>query len=359
MGDENIVNISLWKSQLGPFEKKILNYIYSCWKKDYHWPNYVLTTVKFDEEGNVPVTIQKLSNGIIDIDYGNKNDKRLKLTLLGIALCDGSDEDIKLFIKTIPVIIEIFKNDPLAENISSEKIKSKMKIDNNQINTLYHIINKSNLWNGFSHKDEMGNYNFSISVDILEYKNIKNFNEFYEKKYYGSIPDRFSPEKKFNPRYRTSEITVFPDNNYVEFDGEGLENDIEAFNGCFVLMPLNVKFNGIYKLIKKTVEGFGIECKRADEIFGPTVIIEDILKHIKNSSFLIADLTGRNPNVFYELGYAHAFQKDVILLTQDSTDVPFDLTHIRYIKYNNDIAGVEKLKDQLQKTIKELNSNSQ
>lgn len=124
---------------------------------------------------------------------------------------------------------------------------------------------------------------------------------------------------------------------------------------CFVLMPFDEKFDSIYdSIIKKVFESSKLSCKRADEIFGTQPIIEDILEHIQKAKFLIADLTGRNPNVFYELGLAHAMEKEVILITQDLKDVPFDLRHYRCIDYEDSVAGAEKLNEGLMNTLNNL-----
>ncbi len=105
---------------------------------------------------------------------------------------------------------------------------------------------------------------------------------------------------------------------------------------CFVLMPFKPTeiFDDVYLKIKNIITNFQINCIRADVIFGTRAIIEDIQEMINNSDFLLADLTNRNPNVFYELGLAHSIYKPVILITQKSEDVPFDIKHIRYIRYD-------------------------
>ena len=126
-------------------------------------------------------------------------------------------------------------------------------------------------------------------------------------------------------------------------------------NLCFVLMPFDEKFTPIYEnIIKTVVESAGLECKRADEIFGIKPIIEDIWEYIQKARILIADLTRRNPNVFYELGIAHAINKDVILITQDLKDLPFDLKHYRCIVYEDSVAGGNKLNEGLKNTLKEV-----
>ncbi|CAD6491672.1 MAG: hypothetical protein CHKLHMKO_00176 [Candidatus Argoarchaeum ethanivorans] len=124
---------------------------------------------------------------------------------------------------------------------------------------------------------------------------------------------------------------------------------------CFVLIPFDENFVPIYNsIIKKVVESSKLRCTRADEIFDTRSIIEDILEHIQKARFLIADLTGRNPNVFYELGLAHAVGKEVILITQDLKDIPFDLKHYRCIVYEDSVAGAEKLKEGLMNTLKKI-----
>ncbi|MBW9220912.1 hypothetical protein KKP91_01705 [Methanothermococcus sp. SCGC AD-155-M21] len=120
-------------------------------------------------------------------------------------------------------------------------------------------------------------------------------------------------------------------------------------------MPFDEKFLPIYdSIIKRVVGSFKLRCTRADEIFDTKPIIEDILEHIQEARVIIADLTGRNPNVFYELGLAHAMGKEVILITQNLEDVPFDIKHYRCIDYEDSVAGAEKLKERLTNTLKTI-----
>jgi hypothetical protein len=117
---------------------------------------------------------------------------------------------------------------------------------------------------------------------------------------------------------------------------------------CFVLMPFKSSFDRIYKeSIKNAVESCGLKCFRADDLFLPTIILEDIWIHICKSKIIIADVTGRNPNVFYELGIAHTLGKPVIIITQNKTDIPFDIAQFRYILYSNSKSGLNLLRDNL------------
>lgn len=106
---------------------------------------------------------------------------------------------------------------------------------------------------------------------------------------------------------------------------------------CFVLMPFKEPFNAYFsKIILPAIEDCGLYAVRGDSLFRPSTIMDDVWGGIRASKVLIAELTERNPNVFYELGLAHALSKPVILISQSMDDVPFDLRSIRVILYDKD-----------------------
>lgn len=117
---------------------------------------------------------------------------------------------------------------------------------------------------------------------------------------------------------------------------------------CFVLMPFRDQFRRIYNdHIKTTLVSIGLKVLKSDDIFTTTEIIEDIWEYINKASIIVADVTGRNGNVFYELGIAHTVGKPVIILTQDENDIPFDLRHLRYFKYSDNEEGWKALRENL------------
>ncbi len=123
-------------------------------------------------------------------------------------------------------------------------------------------------------------------------------------------------------------------------------------NLCFVLMPFAKSFDDIYRLvIKPAVQQAGLEVMRADLIFTPGSIMEQIRSAIQQSRLCIADLTGVNPNVLYELGIAQALKKPCILMTQNIEDVPFDLRQYRVIEYGTKQTGLEATQDHLHSMI--------
>ena len=93
-------------------------------------------------------------------------------------------------------------------------------------------------------------------------------------------------------------------------------------NICFVIMPFGIGFDDLYeKVYVPAIQSQGLSPLRADEIYDNQPIIRDITQSIHHAKVILADVTGRNPNVNYELGIAHALKKEVILLTAEAKDV--------------------------------------
>ncbi|WP_428516588.1 hypothetical protein [Roseovarius sp.] len=110
-------------------------------------------------------------------------------------------------------------------------------------------------------------------------------------------------------------------------------------------MPFDRDFSDIYTYgIKKTAEEQGVVAERVDEQHFSETILERVYRQIENADFIIAEMTGQNPNVFYEVGYAHAKGKLCALVTQSAGDIPFDLKQHPHVIYDGSIAD---LKDKL------------
>jgi hypothetical protein len=122
---------------------------------------------------------------------------------------------------------------------------------------------------------------------------------------------------------------------------------------CFALLPFEESLFVIYEeAVLPALNDSGLRGTHAGNIFDNREIIEDIWESITTARLIVADVTGRNPNVFYELGICHTLGKEVIVITQNDNDVPFDIRHRRYIKY--DASKLHLLKSILEKTIKNI-----
>lgn len=109
----------------------------------------------------------------------------------------------------------------------------------------------------------------------------------------------------------------------------------EFLDTCFVMMPFGEWFDRYYQEIYvPAIKEAGFEPVRADELFTTGSVVEQIWEQIEKSKLLLADLSGKNPNVFYELGLSHAARKPVVFTAAEVEDVPFDLRHLRVIIYD-------------------------
>jgi len=123
---------------------------------------------------------------------------------------------------------------------------------------------------------------------------------------------------------------------------------------CFVLMPFGDWFDRYYKEIySAAIKDAGFEPMRADGIFNTGAVMEQIWTQINDADVLLAELTGKNPNVFYELGLAHARRKPVVFVSGNLDDVPFDLRHLRVVLYDvREPTWAEKLRADIAQYLK-------
>jgi len=120
------------------------------------------------------------------------------------------------------------------------------------------------------------------------------------------------------------------------------------------MMPFSPQFVQVYTALQQVSEKYGLRCRRADDIWESPAVMQDVVSLIDKSRIVICDCTGRNPNVFYEAGIAHTLGREVILITQTESDIPFDLRHLRYVSYLNNGEGLRDLKLKLEQRISAL-----
>ncbi|MDE5946356.1 MAG: hypothetical protein K2G63_03470 [Oscillospiraceae bacterium] len=122
---------------------------------------------------------------------------------------------------------------------------------------------------------------------------------------------------------------------------------------CVVIMPFKVDWSfDMYETFKEAAIDFSVW--RSDEEYTDDIIIQTVWEKINRAKFVIADCTGKNPNVFYELGIAHTLGKPVFMCSQNREDFPFDINHIRNFEYGLKPGEIRKLKEEIGKFIKGL-----
>ena len=141
-------------------------------------------------------------------------------------------------------------------------------------------------------------------------------------------------------------------NEYIDKISSGIK--IDSSDTCFVMMPFASPIGDYYTTVyKPAIEKAKLKPVRADnEIFGAGKIMDQVWAGINTAKVLVAELTTKNPNVFYELGIAHSLKKPVVLVSSNEDDVPFDLKHIRVIYYDkNDPFWGQKLLNKVAENI--------
>ncbi len=251
-----------------------------------------------------------------------------------------------------------------AENVLSDKDKMKM-YNSKGINQ---VVAELGLAMEDNNEDKIWSQSSKLE-DLLKSPNYFDFGDIFKDFGFFGTQARKPPQTS-KPRYKPSQepskqehsqktkMDERPSVASVRYNiGKifGESNFTPDSNLCFVLMPFLKSMEPIYTdHIKPLVEVEGISCQRADDIVGTNIITYDIWEKINRARFIVADLTGKNPNVFYEVGLAHAIGKEVILVTQSMDDVPFDLKALRCIVYSFTPRGMKELENILAQTIRKI-----
>jgi hypothetical protein len=131
---------------------------------------------------------------------------------------------------------------------------------------------------------------------------------------------------------------------------------------CFVVSPIGqtgterheVFAHVLDDLIRPVAETAGFEIVRADEIHHTGPFLRDVVNYLATADVVVADLTGHNPNVFYELGVRHALSRRTILIAREQEDIPADLAQYRTLIYGDALANGDAIRERLAKTFAQM-----
>jgi hypothetical protein len=162
------------------------------------------------------------------------------------------------------------------------------------------------------------------------------------------LDEKFKEETHYvSAKPSETKITFAP--NVFEIPNSPIENDLVG-----VMMPFDTSLKTTYDSIKKSCIDSKYRVLRAGDIWENSTIIQDIFSLIFRSKIIIADFTGKNPNVMYETGIAHTLGKLVIPISRSIDDVPFDMGHHRVLTYLPNKQGLEDLTKELTKKLKQV-----
>jgi hypothetical protein len=124
---------------------------------------------------------------------------------------------------------------------------------------------------------------------------------------------------------------------------------------AFVVMRFTQLFNDVYlEVIKSVCNEFGVSAIRADEVYGPGMIVKDIIDQVTAAQLVIADISEPNANVYFEVGYALALNKPSILLAKKDTPLPFDVSGFRVLFYEDSIGGKPRVEEGLRNHLRAI-----
>jgi hypothetical protein len=136
-------------------------------------------------------------------------------------------------------------------------------------------------------------------------------------------------------RFEGRDTKGIPDSNFLS--AMGIRRDDITIDSKLVLLltPFDPSFEESYRVVVEACRRIGLTCVRGDEEDAHGDILTHILRVMVRARFIIADVGSRNPNVYYELGLAHALDKSTILISETISDLPFDIQSKRVLIYRS------------------------
>lgn len=286
------------------------------------------------------------------IDSGGES-----ITLLGIIALEKSYSIIEKANKMLFRVKEYLINNPDKTSVSITNVAQECNIDVIEAGLIFNLCMYYGRFYQTASVTPSGRALTSIDIgqDSIYFQQYIYFNgleqliikylEQHEKNEMMSISQK--EDDNYYSSYKESSLSISPI----------FRSRIESVNAglCFVLMPFKENWSDrVYKmLIKQNAEALGLQCMRADNLNGP-IIIEDIWTQINQAGIIIADVTGKNPNVMYELGIVHTLGKPAILITQDINNIPFDFAHLRHYEYADNAESFTSFGNKITEVIREM-----
>jgi len=282
----------------------------------------------FNREKIDPISLRIRLNDKLDKDFDNKKiDYSLiinetKPTLLTIRILEPNNSILKTADIVLKHIRDLIIKNPDIRRFDSTTISSSLNYESDDMDLCLELLyslsmfftsasSSSNIVNGFQ---SLESASFDSIKNLLEYDNLESI--------FSTKVNQIKLRKE-TPKERIVTKSEIP-------------NTIA--NTAFIIMRMDKEYKegeDICNTIKDVCKSFGIKAERADDIEHSDLITEIIIDKIKTSEFIIADLTGEKPNVYYEIGFAHAINKRPILYRNKEAKVHFDLAGYNVPEYSN------------------------
>lgn len=325
------------------FQKPTLNEHQKLWLNEVHRSDvYDVKTTKVKLFGKIPNDFdpKKIDQRLYRYDH---------LTLVGIWHIDSSNTIFSVVDKILVTIKEHILASTCTDRITAKELAEQLKINELEVENGLRLMSDLANFNQGSTYSSLSNGYSSITIPSTDdgfdaYLSYVDIYTLMEKFFIWKPPTRNSVESTLMPF-----VSQFP-----ATAGKMIEPSKIKLNTAFIIMPINPnnpELEDIFHAIVEVCNGFGISATRADFIEHQESITDVILKNIRECEFLIADLSYERPNVYYEVGFAHALGKRPILFRKTGTNLHFDLANFGCPEFRN----ITELKTKLENRFKSMN----
>lgn len=287
-------------------------------------------------------------------------DQEIALTIAGAAACEGSDELVGLFLEAVRAAAQIESEAPdgeleplmTATSFDDALLRSRLiRVDRNETMRCLGLLLGVEHWGyrSYSKGQESGpaTWSFSLTRDVRPMRGATDLVRYWTMAHPTDppaaveLPLEAVAEVGWTGAEPDTEVTIH-DVNHVAIAPQVFQLPVDRPREpdlLAVMMPFDAAMTPVYEALQSAAAEAGFRCSRADDIWEHPHIMDDVVGLIWRAQVVVADLTGKNPNVFYETGIAHTLGRHVIQITQSIEDVPFDLRSLRTLTYLNNNEG--------------------
>ena len=327
--------------ELGREQRLIVQATYDVFRETGRWPSVDTIDRLADERWGIDAfaVLRTLPPDVALVDARHlREDQEVKLRVGAIAGCDNSRSDVELFLHAVRWLAEKERSfRPVSEHaaeqisVTSEQFAADLaaegiRVDAKGLRKVYILANLENVtWGGSVDIDgESGKWQINLRRNIRPYRRVE------------TLPDYLATRRRVEEAAAEEMLGgpgATPPVVLTEADADVRRRYV------FIAMPFGELWSdGVHATIVRACESLGSEgvvlhWQRADEIARPGRITDQIVDAINACDAMVADLSGMNANVVYEVGFAHSNSTPVVLLNQNPESSPFDLRDMRQIAY--------------------------
>jgi hypothetical protein len=363
-----VVGVAARSRALTMSQQRVLDLVVDSWQAAGEWPVYGFVEGKLEAEYDTELKdlIATFPQGLLwgVSPYMQPND-RLAVTIAGLTHCPSAGVDLDLFMRTVRFLVERRRafnpsTPTQAENLKVTSVELAENLGGSVppgiVARLYDLVMQDPFLQHGSGKSVDGSWEVIVGPESRRYRGVETVEEYLRRRQPDSSPwgQPAATAPVNTPLTSLSQVMPAPIPSDEPSDDEG--QGTSYLSDVFVLMPFADEFDDVWAAIKDVSARRNLKCIRADTITLPGRITAQIMDAIRAATAIVADVTGNNPNVMFELGYADALGKPIVVLNQKLAEAPFDLKDWRQITYS--IKALETMQRTLSQFLDQVVVNS-